>query len=90
MAQFLEKIHRKPEAYRKNLALGITVASMAIIFSFWALTFSARYMTVSPGGTASVADSSPGFFSPFQQISDGMSRAYEGMKSSLSNIGESF
>ncbi len=94
MEKMLERIHQKPETYRRNLAMAITVSLSAIIFIVWAVSLPGR-LTVggdgnknagtvsnaaSTGGPAAVGSAGAEADSPFEALSSGFGNAVNGAK----------
>lgn len=43
MRKIIEKLHQKPERYRKNVALGISFVITLMIFGIWVTTLPGRF-----------------------------------------------
>ncbi len=81
---FLQKLHAKPEAYRQNLALGITVALSAIIFVLWLMTLPGRLAAIQ--GDTSMTEGLASAGTPFGNISDNISSVFGDAKTEMQGL----
>ena len=84
MIRLLEKIHAKPEAYRQNLALGITVILSSVIFLLWAISLPGRLSAVKD--TVNGSDTTASVGTPLENLSDDLGTSFGAVKEKTSGL----
>ena len=77
MNTLLQKIHAKPEVYRQNLALGITIGVSAIIFSLWVISLPSRLASINTKSTTTNDENLANAGAAFSNMSDNISGAVD-------------
>lgn len=79
----LERIHQFPEAYRRKLALGITVALSAVIIALWVVT---KPMVTADADSITSVESSANAITPIESISTDAKSTYSAIKENIQTL----
>jgi hypothetical protein len=85
MYEFIEKLKKKPESYRRRFALGVSGGITAMLFVVWA---SVIFPTTNRAILATNSDSEEEQKeqTPITTLSSGVAQAYAALKASLSKV----